>query len=170
MSSSTSASWRATPQFAELSPFTRAVLELCAAIPPGRVSTYGAIAAALRNSSSQAVGSALARNPFAPAVPCHRVVKSGAPATIGGFCGHAQGSGHAEISRKRALLASEGVLFDDRLRLATPKALFAAADFEAPALSRALAHIAAAGTTKRKSASSAAAEAPSQQPPRKRAK
>jgi methylated-DNA-[protein]-cysteine S-methyltransferase len=162
--------WRSTPQFDELSPFTRAVLELCAAVPPGRVTTYGALAAALRNSSSQAVGTALSKNPFAPAVPCHRVIKTGGPPTIGGFCGHAQGSGHAEISRKRDLLAAEGVLFDDRLRLTTHKALLT--DFDAPALSRALAYVDAGRATKRKSApapTSAAAEAPVQ-PPRKRTK
>lgn len=44
-------------------------------IPKGQVTSYGAVAARL-NSSARAVGQALRRNPFAPDVPCHRVVKS----------------------------------------------------------------------------------------------
>lgn len=41
----------------------------------GKVSTYGALAAAIgKPKAARAVGGALKRNPFAPAVPCHRVV------------------------------------------------------------------------------------------------
>ena len=46
-SSSSSSSWRGSRTFAALPPFTRAVLELCAAVPRGRVATYGLIGAAL---------------------------------------------------------------------------------------------------------------------------
>mmetsp|Transcript_7876 Transcript_7876/g.16102 ORF Transcript_7876/g.16102 Transcript_7876/m.16102 type:complete len:86 (+) Transcript_7876:104-361(+) len=38
-----------------------------------KVSTYGTLAKEL-GSSARAVGQALRRNPFAPGVPCHRVV------------------------------------------------------------------------------------------------
>ena len=45
-------------------------------IPRGRVATYAALAARLDCGSAQAVGQALKRNPFAPEVPCHRVIRS----------------------------------------------------------------------------------------------
>jgi methylated-DNA-[protein]-cysteine S-methyltransferase len=97
------ADWRGTPAAAALTPFARAIYELTAGIPRGRVTTYGAIARALRGDGapvgalSQAVGNALHRNPFAPSVPCHRVLRSGDPPTIGGFMGTAEA-----VSRKGA--------------------------------------------------------------------
>lgn len=45
------------------------------AIPPGRTLTYGEVAARLGEpGASRAVGQALGHNPFAPIVPCHRVL------------------------------------------------------------------------------------------------
>ncbi len=58
--------------------------------------------------AARAVGQALRRNPYAPRVPCHRV---------------SAGAG-AEVRAKRALLAREGVRFDQRGRLAEPARLF----------------------------------------------
>ncbi len=75
-------------------------------VPAGRVITYGGLAAAIGCRSPRAVGQALRCNPFAPAVPCHRVVAAGG--LLGGFQGC---RGGAALCRKRALLASEGVLF-----------------------------------------------------------
>lgn len=94
-------------------PFERRVYALCAAIPRGKASTYGAMAAALSCGSAQAIGQAMKRNPFAPhPVPCHRVI--GADRSIGGFHGDAFSpccpGGH--VSRKRALLVEEGVRFE----------------------------------------------------------
>jgi methylated-DNA-[protein]-cysteine S-methyltransferase len=83
--------------------FSEKVYELCKKIPKGKVSTYGAIAKAL-NSSPRAVGQALRCNPYAPVVPCHRVVKS--DGTIGGFMGEVNGEA---IQKKIALLKKEGV-------------------------------------------------------------
>lgn len=56
------------------------------ALAPGRTSTYGEVAAALGEAgAARAVGQALGANPFAPIVPCHRVLAAGrAP---GGFSG-----------------------------------------------------------------------------------
>jgi methylated-DNA-[protein]-cysteine S-methyltransferase len=65
------------------------------------------------------VGQALRRNPFAPEVPCHRVIA--ADLTIGGFAGRRQGR---EIVRKQALLAAEGVRFTRAGRLAEPERLY----------------------------------------------
>jgi O-6-methylguanine DNA methyltransferase len=55
--------------------FEQKVFDLVRTIPAGKVSTYGDIAAALGMRSSQAIGQALRRNPFAPEVPCHRVIR-----------------------------------------------------------------------------------------------
>ena len=53
----------------------------CLKIPRGSVSTYSEIARKIGSPRSQrAVGNALNKNPFAPAVPCHRVIrKNGTP-------------------------------------------------------------------------------------------
>ena len=67
-----------------VSPFERAVYELAREILPGQTTTYGEIAHALGDIlQSQSVGRALGRNPFAPIVPCHRVVAAGQK--LGGF-------------------------------------------------------------------------------------
>lgn len=86
-------------------PFERRVYAVTAAVPRGRVTTYAAVAQVLA-SSPRAVGQALKRNPFAPTVPCHRVVA--ASGLLGGFSGE-WGAGSACVQRKRRLLAEEGV-------------------------------------------------------------
>lgn len=96
-----------------LSPFRKRVLICCASVPRGQVTTYLAIAQALR-SSSRAVGQALRSNPFAPAVPCHRVVRS--DLSIGGFSG-ATDLASASIRKKIRMLREEGVSFDDGGRM-----------------------------------------------------
>ena len=55
-------------------------------LQPGQTMTYGEVAAALGEpGAARAVGQALGANPFAPVVPCHRVLAAGrAP---GGFSG-----------------------------------------------------------------------------------
>jgi methylated-DNA-[protein]-cysteine S-methyltransferase len=64
--------------------FDRAVLSLCRAIPFGDTCTYGDVARQLGDIRlSQRVGQALGRNPFAPIIPCHRVLA--ADGRIGGF-------------------------------------------------------------------------------------
>ena len=64
--------------------FHRRVYELALAIRPGTTLTYGEVARQLGDASlARAVGQALGRNPFAPLVPCHRVLAAGGKA--GGF-------------------------------------------------------------------------------------
>jgi methylated-DNA-[protein]-cysteine S-methyltransferase len=58
------------------------------------------------------VGQALKVNPFAPKVPCHRVISSSLE--IGGFQGKTAG---AAIKRKLKLLKKEGVEFDESGRI-----------------------------------------------------
>jgi methylated-DNA-[protein]-cysteine S-methyltransferase len=58
--------------------FNRRVYAVTRAIPPGRTLTYGDIAKQLGDVSvARAVGQALGHNPFAPIVPCHRVLGAG---------------------------------------------------------------------------------------------
>lgn len=71
-------------------------------VPCGETITYGELARRIGCRSAQAVGQALKRNPFAPDVPCHRVVSS--DGTIGGY--HGQRTGKM-IDRKRELLLAE---------------------------------------------------------------
>lgn len=82
-------------------PFQRAVWEALKQIPKGRVTTYGDIAAYLGTKAVRAVGSAVGKNPYAPDVPCHRVVP--AEGRIGNY------SGEGGTNRKIALLEKEGV-------------------------------------------------------------
>lgn len=67
-----------------LSPFFRRVLEVARLIPVGYVTSYGALSDAA-GGSPRAVGGVMAANPFAPIVPCHRVVRS--DFTLGGYGG-----------------------------------------------------------------------------------
>lgn len=56
-------------------PFQQKVWLACAKIPSGKTLTYGELARRIGHpQAARAVGSALAKNPFAPTVPCHRVV------------------------------------------------------------------------------------------------
>jgi len=82
-------------------PFQRAVWEALTLIPEGKVATYGDIAAYLGTNAVRAVGTAVARNPEAPRIPCHRVVP--ADGRIGNY------SAEGGTARKIALLAEEGV-------------------------------------------------------------
>ncbi len=60
---------------AHLPAYTKKVLKTTSSIPLGYVTSYGAIAKAV-GGGPRAVGNIMASNPFAPIVPCHRVVKS----------------------------------------------------------------------------------------------
>ena len=91
---------------AKLTDFRRQVYAALLEVPRGSVTTYGNLARRIGCRSAQAVGQALRANPFAPAVPCHRVVAS--DGSLCGFCGAREGE---EIVRKRRLLEAEGVQF-----------------------------------------------------------
>ncbi|OGS63640.1 MAG: 6-O-methylguanine DNA methyltransferase [Elusimicrobia bacterium RIFOXYB2_FULL_62_6] len=81
-------------------PFQRAVWRACMAIPAGETRSYGWIARRIgRPGAARAVGSALGKNPFAPAVPCHRVISS--DGSLGGF------SAPGGLKTKARLLAKE---------------------------------------------------------------
>jgi len=83
--------------------FSRKVWKACAEIPRGEIRTYGWIAKRIgRPKAARAVGQALGRNPFAPTIPCHRVVGRG-----GAMTGY---SGRGGVKSKRRLLIEEGAI------------------------------------------------------------
>ncbi len=85
----------------------RSIYDATTQIPPGMVSTYGDIAAALGDPvAARAVGEILSRNPTPIVVPCHRVVYS--TGRTGWYGGHGQGA-----DRKVELLRAEGVRIED---------------------------------------------------------
>lgn len=67
-------------------PFQQAVWKACMTIPEGQTRSYKWIAEKIgKPGATRAVGTALGHNPFAPVVPCHRVIKS--DGSLGGFSG-----------------------------------------------------------------------------------
>jgi O-6-methylguanine DNA methyltransferase len=90
-----------------MTPFNRRVLSAVRRIPPGRVATYGDVAAAAgRPRAARAVGNIM-RACSANDVPCHRVIA--AAGKLGGYGGR--------MDMKRALLRAEGILVSgDRVR------------------------------------------------------
>ena len=85
----------------KLTDFEFRVLNVLKRVPAGRVTTYGALAAAVgRPGAGRAVGNALNKNPDAPITPCHRVVYSD-----GRLGGYARGA-----KKKTEILKREGVI------------------------------------------------------------
>ena len=71
-------------------------------LPKGTVKTYKEVAIAIESpKSARAVANACAKNPYAPKIPCHRVIRSD-----GGLGGY---SGRGGIKTKLRLLRSEKV-------------------------------------------------------------
>ena len=72
-------------------------------IPKGKVKTYKEVAKAIKSpKSARAVANAVGKNPNAPKIPCHRVIRS--DGSLGGY------SGKGGIKTKKKLLKSEGIL------------------------------------------------------------
>lgn len=84
-----------------VSPFHQRVYGATRAIQPGQTLTYGELAAQLGEpGAARAVGQALGSNPFAPVVPCHRVLAAGTRS--GGF------SAGGGVATKLRMLQTEG--------------------------------------------------------------
>jgi len=72
-------------------------------IPKGKVKTYKEVAKAIKSpKSARAVANACGKNPYAPKIPCHRVIRS--DGSLGGY------SGRGGIKKKLRLLRSEKVI------------------------------------------------------------
>ena len=88
-------------QMEGLPEFDRRVYEVARTLPPGATASYGDVAARLgAPNAGRDVGQALARNPFAIVVPCHRVI--GTSGEVGGF------SAAGGVTTKMQLLSIEG--------------------------------------------------------------
>lgn len=75
-----------------------------AKIPYGKTKTYKELAIAIgRPKSARAVANACGKNPYAPSIPCHRVIRS--DGKLGGY------SGKGGIKTKLKLLKQEGIQF-----------------------------------------------------------
>ena len=71
-------------------------------IPYGTVETYSQVAKAIgKPLAARAVANAIGKNPNAPKIPCHRVVRS--DGSLGGY------SGKGGLKIKRFLLKKEGI-------------------------------------------------------------
>ncbi len=86
--------------------FNEKIYALLKKVPKGKVTTYKALAEGLNSKAYRAVGQAMRCNPYAPVVPCHRVVSS--DGSIGGFMGTKE-SNSKEIRKKVRMLKKEGV-------------------------------------------------------------
>ena len=84
-------------------PFQISVWEALKTIPSGETRTYSQIAQQIgRPKAVRAVATAIGKNPYAPDIPCHRVVRT--DGALGGY------SGPGGIETKARLLREEGVL------------------------------------------------------------
>ena len=71
-------------------------------IPRGRVKTYSQVAKAIgKPLAVRAVANAIGKTPYAPKIPCHRVIRS--DGSLGGY------SGKGGVKTKRFLLQKEGI-------------------------------------------------------------
>jgi methylated-DNA-[protein]-cysteine S-methyltransferase len=100
------------PPFPPNTNHAQRVYTLLTQIPRGRLTSYLSLSRAL-HTSPRAIGGALRNNPFAPEVPCHRVIA--ANGFVGGFKGDwEKAPSGINQSRKLELLRDEGVEFDER--------------------------------------------------------
>ena len=71
-------------------------------IPRGSVKTYSQVAKDIgKPLAVRAVANAIGKNPYAPKIPCHRVIRS--DGSLGGY------SGKGGVKKKRFLLKKEGI-------------------------------------------------------------
>jgi methylated-DNA-[protein]-cysteine S-methyltransferase len=87
--------------------FANKVYAYVRTIPKGKISTYKQVAVAIGSpNASRAVGTALKNNPFAPEVPCHRVVKSNFE--VGSFFGISNSQSKVEILTQEGIQIVDG--------------------------------------------------------------
>ena len=83
-------------------PFQLKVWNYLKKIPRGKVKTYSEVAKSIgKPLAVRAVANAIGKNPLAPQIPCHRVIRS--DGSLGGY------SGKGGIKTKRLLLKKEGI-------------------------------------------------------------
>ena len=105
-----------------ITPFRKRLYTSLLSVPKGQYTTYAALADHL-GSAARAVGNGMRNNPFAPDVPCHRVLAS--DGTLGGFFGEwsrdkgPKGYMPKQIEKVQ-LLQKEGVHFDSSGKVKGP--------------------------------------------------
>ena len=83
--------------------FQKKVWNYLKSIRKGTVKTYKQVAIAINApKSARAVANAVGKNPFAPKIPCHRVIRS--DGSLGGY------SGKGGLKTKKLLLKREGII------------------------------------------------------------
>ncbi len=83
--------------------FQKKVWKYVKTIRKGTVKTYKQVAIAInRPKSARAVANAVGKNPFAPKIPCHRVIRS--DGSLGGY------SSKGGVKTKKLLLKREGII------------------------------------------------------------
>ena len=83
--------------------FQKKVWNYLKTIRKGTVKTYKQVAIGInRPKSVRAVANAVGKNPFAPKIPCHRVIRS--DGSLGGY------SGKGGVKTKKLLLKREGII------------------------------------------------------------
>ena len=72
-------------------------------IPVGSIKTYSQVAKGIgKPLAVRAVANAIAKNPYSPQIPCHRVIRSNG--SLGGY------SGKGGLKTKKKLLKKEGII------------------------------------------------------------
>ena len=83
--------------------FQKKVWNYLKTIRKGTVKSYKQVAIAINApKSARAVANAVGKNPFAPKIPCHRVIRS--DGSLGGY------SGKGGLKTKKLLLKREGII------------------------------------------------------------
>ena len=83
--------------------FQKKVWNYLKTIRKGTVKSYKQVAIAINKpKSARAVANAVGKNPFAPKIPCHRVIRS--DGLLGGY------SGKGGVKTKKLLLKREGII------------------------------------------------------------
>ena len=83
--------------------FQKKVWNYLKTIRKGTVKSYKQVAIAInRPKSARAVANAVGKNPYAPKIPCHRVIRS--DGSLGGY------SGKGGLKTKKLLLKKEGII------------------------------------------------------------
>jgi len=101
--------------------FNEKAYKLLRKVPKGKVTTYKALSEKLGTKAYRAVGQAMRCNPYAPKVPCHRVVSS--DGSIGGFSG-TKNPESKEIKKKISMLKNEGIKIKNNRIVDFEKRLF----------------------------------------------
>ncbi|NMB83940.1 MGMT family protein [Candidatus Roizmanbacteria bacterium] len=96
------------------------VYKLLKQVPLGKITTYKLLAEASGTKAYRAIGQILKNNPYAPQVPCHRVVKN--DGTVGGFMGKTSGK---TVAKKIRMLVNEGIIFNGKKIVDFDKVVFA---------------------------------------------